>query len=289
MAPFAPPEPALNRSRKSTPRPSTQTKTIPIVTSSARARPPSAPSSSATRTVATNRPTRRSTPAAAAASAPVNATWPSASPAKTCAAQHDEPADQAAGQGDGRSPRAGRCEMNPWANISRASGGAARAESRAARASASRSESPKRSSTKKPDRIVGEVGRAPGPTQVTSERDHARSARGRDRMRGGELAGPRPAGATSSANTSSTPVSCAVAATASPSTSRKRDATGPARARPGSRRRARRPKRRTAGARPAPGTASTHGDHAAERQDLAAVMPRNEPKSSVSRSSSTPP
>ena len=59
-----------------------------------------APSRSATRIVAANRPSRMSTPAAAAASAPVNATWLSASPANTCAAEHDEVADQPARQRD---------------------------------------------------------------------------------------------------------------------------------------------------------------------------------------------
>ena len=41
-----------------------------------------------------------STPAAAAASAPVKATWLSASPVKTWRAQHDEVADQPAGERD---------------------------------------------------------------------------------------------------------------------------------------------------------------------------------------------
>ena len=81
--PFPPLTPRLKRSRKKTPRPSTQTKTMPIVTSSIRVRSPIAARSAATNTVEANSPRRRSTPAAAAASAPVKATWLSASPAKT--------------------------------------------------------------------------------------------------------------------------------------------------------------------------------------------------------------
>ena len=71
--------------RKNTPSPRIQAKTLPITTSSARPRRPSAPSSKATAIVAANSPTRRSTPNARAASAPVNATCDRASPVKTCA------------------------------------------------------------------------------------------------------------------------------------------------------------------------------------------------------------
>ena len=56
-----------------------------MATSSAPARGPITPSSSATAIVAANSPTRVSSPAAAAASAPVKATWLRASPANTCA------------------------------------------------------------------------------------------------------------------------------------------------------------------------------------------------------------
>ncbi len=69
--------------RNSTPRPSTQAKTLPMTTSSARARGPSRPSNRATPTVATNSPRRRSNPKAKAARAPVKATCDRASPVKT--------------------------------------------------------------------------------------------------------------------------------------------------------------------------------------------------------------
>ena len=69
--------------RKSAPRPRTQAKTDPITTSSGRARSPSRPIPAATAIVAAKRPSLTSTPAAAAARAPVKATWLSASPAKT--------------------------------------------------------------------------------------------------------------------------------------------------------------------------------------------------------------
>ena len=69
--------------RKSAPSPRIQAKTVPTTTSSAWARPASAPIAAATATVAMNSPKRTSTPAAAAASAPVNATWLSASLANT--------------------------------------------------------------------------------------------------------------------------------------------------------------------------------------------------------------
>ena len=65
---------------------------------------------SATAMVATNRPSRRSKPAARAASAPVNATWLSASPVKTCGAQHEEVADQAGGERDRRAGEEGVLE-----------------------------------------------------------------------------------------------------------------------------------------------------------------------------------
>ena len=98
--PLPPWTPRLKRSRKKTPRPSTQTKTMPIITSSAAARWPIAARSAATKTVAAKRPMRRSMPAAAAARAPVKATWLSASPANTWRAEHDEVADRAAGERD---------------------------------------------------------------------------------------------------------------------------------------------------------------------------------------------
>ena len=81
--PFSPLEPLVKIERKRAPRPSTQTKTEPITTSSGRARSPSSPIPVATAIVATKRPSLMSIPAAAAASAPVKATWLSASPAKT--------------------------------------------------------------------------------------------------------------------------------------------------------------------------------------------------------------
>jgi hypothetical protein len=56
--------------RKNTPRPSTQAIALPMMTSSATARPPSRPIPTETATVAVNRPTRGSMPAASAASAP---------------------------------------------------------------------------------------------------------------------------------------------------------------------------------------------------------------------------
>jgi hypothetical protein len=71
--------------RKSTPSPRIQAKTVPIVTSSARARSPRLPMPIPATIVAAKRPMRMSIPKAAAASAPVNATWLSASLAKTCA------------------------------------------------------------------------------------------------------------------------------------------------------------------------------------------------------------
>src|SRR5881409_2687996 len=59
-------------SRNRTPRPSTQTNTRPIVTSSTRARPPRAARRAATKMVAANSPTRRSIPALAAAAAGID-------------------------------------------------------------------------------------------------------------------------------------------------------------------------------------------------------------------------
>ncbi len=117
IVPLAPEAPELKRSRNSTPSPRTHTNTIPVVTSSARARRAEdraeesrAPSSSATPTVAANSPTRRSRPAAAAASAPVNATWLSASPANDLHAQHHEVADQPARHRDARAREQGVAE-----------------------------------------------------------------------------------------------------------------------------------------------------------------------------------
>ena len=52
--------------------------------------------------VAAKRPKRRSMPAAAAARAPVKATWLSASPGEDLAAQDDEVADRPAGERDRR-------------------------------------------------------------------------------------------------------------------------------------------------------------------------------------------
>ena len=81
--PLEPLAPAAKIERKRAPRPRTQAKTEPIATSSGRERSPSRPIPAATRIVAAKRPSRMSTPAAAAARAPVKATWLSASPAKT--------------------------------------------------------------------------------------------------------------------------------------------------------------------------------------------------------------
>ena len=64
--------------------PRTHAKTVPITTSSAWPRRPSAAIAPATASVSANSPTRSSTPITAAAIAPTNATWLSASPANTC-------------------------------------------------------------------------------------------------------------------------------------------------------------------------------------------------------------